>query len=108
MMLHEEYLSCIIGMGLVTYLPRWFPLVVLSGREIPEIFRRWLGFIPVSILSALVAKAIFIDTSTGSFAVFQKNFFAAIPTLAIAFWTRSLGLTVISGMLAYWILGMIM
>jgi branched-subunit amino acid transport protein len=101
----EEYLYCIIGMGLVTYLPRWFPLVVLSGRELPDIFRRWLEFIPVSILSALVAKAVFIDPSTGGFQVFQKNFFAAVPTLAVALKTKSLGLTVIAGMLSYWLLG---
>jgi len=105
---HEQYLYCIIGMGLVTYLPRWFPLFVLSGREIPEIFRRWLEFIPVSILSALVAKAVFIDSITGGFQVFHKNFFAAVPTLAVALGTRSLGLTVIAGMLAYWLLGFIM
>lgn len=104
---HDQYLYCIIGMGLATYLPRWLPLVALSGREIPDIFRRWLELIPVSILSALVAKAVFID-STGSLQVFQKNFFAAVPTLAVALGTRSLGLTVIAGMLAYWLLGYIM
>jgi branched-subunit amino acid transport protein len=108
MMPHEEYLYCILGMGLVTYLPRWFPLVILSGRNIPDVFRRWLEFIPVSILSALVANAVFIDPSTGGFQVFQKSFFAAVPTLAVALKTRSLGLTVIAGMLAYWGLGYIL
>ena len=101
----KEYLLCILGMGLVTYLPRWLPLAVLSGREIPVVFRRWLSFIPVSILSALVAKAVFIDPSTGAFEVFQKSFFAAVPTFAFAFKTKSLGMTVIAGMFTYWILG---
>jgi branched-subunit amino acid transport protein len=105
MMPREEYLFCILGMGLVTYLPRWLPLAVLSGREIPEIFRKWLSFIPVGILSALVAKAVFIDPSTGGFEVFQKSFFAALPTLAFALKTKSLGMTVIVGMFTYWILG---
>jgi len=105
MMPREEYLICILGMGLVTYFPRWLPLAVLSGREIPEILKRWLSFIPVSILSALVANAVFIDASTGVFHVFQKGFFAAVPTLVFALKTRSLGMTVIVGMLLYWILG---
>ena len=104
-MSHEEFLLCILGMGVVTYLPRWLPLAFLSGRDIPEVMEKWLSFIPACILSALVAHAVFVDPFTGSFQVFQKNLFAAIPTLAFAMKTRSLGGTVIVGMLAYWIMG---
>jgi branched-subunit amino acid transport protein len=104
-MSHEEFLLCILGMGVVTYLPRWLPLAFLTDRDIPEIMKKWLSLIPACILSALVAQAVFIDPFTGSFQIFQRSFFAAIPTLAFAMKTRSLGGTVIAGMLAYWILG---
>ena len=104
-MSHEKYLLCIIGMGLVTYLPRWLPLAFLAGRDMPEAMEKWLSLIPACILSALVTQAVFIDPSTGSFHLFQKSFFAAIPTLAFAVITRSLGGTVIVGMLVYWIMG---
>ena len=33
-MIPEHYLLCILGMGLATFLPRWLPLMWLSGREI--------------------------------------------------------------------------
>jgi branched-subunit amino acid transport protein len=104
-MSHEEFLLCILGMGVVTYLPRWLPLAFLTDRDIPEIMKKWLSLIPACILSALVAQAVFIDPFTGSVQIFQRSFFAAIPTLAFAMKTRSLGGTVIAGMLAYWILG---
>jgi branched-subunit amino acid transport protein len=104
-MSHEEFLLCILGMGVVTYLPRWLPLAFLTDRDIPEIMKKWLSLIPACILSALVAQAVFIDPFTGSFQIFQRSFFAAIPTLAFAMKTRSLGGTVIAGMLVYWILG---
>jgi branched chain amino acid efflux pump len=104
-MSHEEFLLCILGMGVVTYLPRWLPLAFLSDRDIPEIMKKWLSLIPACILSALVAQAVFIDPFTGSFQIFQRSFFAAVPTLAFAMETRSLGGTVIAGMLTYWILG---
>jgi branched-subunit amino acid transport protein len=104
-MSHEEFLLCILGMGVVTYLPRWLPLAFLTDRDIPEIMKKWLSLIPACILSALVAQAVFIDPFTGSFQIFQRSFFAAVPTLAFAMKTRSLGGTVIAGMLAYWILG---
>jgi branched-subunit amino acid transport protein len=99
---YDKYLLCILGMGLVTYLPRWLPLALLPQRDIPQTLKEWLGFIPATILSALVAPAIFLD-STGGFHVLQARFLAAIPTLIFALKTRSLGGTVIVGMFIYWL-----
>jgi branched-subunit amino acid transport protein len=97
----EYYLLCIIGMGIVTYIPRWLPLIWLSGRKLPPVFVQWLGFVPASILSALVLPSIFLDPSTGSVALNSPEFLVALPTFAFAWWTRSLGGTVIVGMILY-------
>lgn len=99
---YDEYLLIVLGMGLVTYLPRWLPLALLPQRDIPQSVREWLGLIPATILSALVAPAIFLD-SAGGFQVLQARFLAAIPTLFFALKTRSLGGTVIVGMFIYWL-----
>jgi branched-subunit amino acid transport protein len=101
-MSYDTYLLTVLGMGLVTYLPRWLPLVLLPQRDIAETLKEWLGFIPACILSALVAPAIFLD-STGNLQVLQARFLAAIPTIIFALKTRSLGGTVIVGMLIYWL-----
>jgi branched-subunit amino acid transport protein len=53
-MIHSEYLILVVGMGLVTYIPRWFPIFFLSRRQLPQWFSEWLDLIPVAILSALV------------------------------------------------------
>jgi branched-subunit amino acid transport protein len=99
---YDKYLLAVLGMGLVTYLPRWLPLALLPQRDVPQTLREWLGFIPACILSALVAPAIFLDSS-GGFHVLQSRFLAAIPTLIFAVRTRSLGGTVIIGMFTYWL-----
>jgi branched-subunit amino acid transport protein len=99
---YDKYLLAVLGMGLVTYLPRWLPLALLPQRDIPQTLKEWLGFIPACILSALVAPAIFLDF-TGNFHVLQARFLAAIPTLIFALKTRSLGGTVIVGMVTYWL-----
>jgi branched-subunit amino acid transport protein len=99
---YDKYLLAVLGMGLVTYLPRWLPLVLLPQRDIPQSVKEWLGFIPACILSALVAPALFLN-STGGFQVLQARFLAAIPTLIFALKTRSLGGTVIVGMFIYWL-----
>jgi branched-subunit amino acid transport protein len=44
----------IIGMTIVTYLPRLLPLVLLQGRHIPKRLRRFLMSIPYAALGALI------------------------------------------------------
>jgi branched-subunit amino acid transport protein len=100
---YDSYLICILGMGLVTYIPRWLPLVLLPQRDIPEVAKEWLGFIPACNLSALVAPAIFLD-SAGGVQFMNSKTLAAVPTLIFALKTRSLGGTVLVGMVLYWIL----
>ncbi|WP_192988091.1 AzlD domain-containing protein [Carnobacterium mobile] len=49
----------IIGMAIVTYLPRMLPMLVLSKRTIPEKLAKWMSFIPVSIFAALIFSDVF-------------------------------------------------
>ena len=53
-MIAKEYLAVILGMGLVTFLPRWLPLVYLTKRNLPSWLVEWLDLIPAAILSALL------------------------------------------------------
>lgn len=106
-MANELYVLCVIGMGLATFIPRWLPLMWLSGREIPPLLTRWLRFVPACILSALVAPSILLDT-TGSFSLVRPEFLVALPTLGFAWWSRSLGGTVVTGMLMFYLAEKIM
>ena len=54
----------IIGMAVLTYIPRMFPIVILPGLKLPTYIRSFLSFIPIAVLSALIFPG-FI-TSTGN------------------------------------------
>ena len=101
-MLKTEYLLLIVGMGLVTYIPRYLPLFFLAQRNLPRWFIEWLDMIPVAILSALVFSEIFLSGSPRHLDILQTKSLVAIPTFLIALKTKSLGGTVISGMILYW------
>jgi branched-subunit amino acid transport protein len=103
-----EYLLLFGAMGLVTYVPRWLPLLYLAHRRLPKGLVDWLSFIPVAILSALLAPILFTDTESRSFAPLGPELLVAIPTLLFALQTRSLGGTVILGMLLYWLAGIVL
>ena len=78
-MIQSEYIYLLLCMGLVTYLPRWLPLFFLSDRKLSNWFVEWLDLIP-----------------------------AAIPTFIFASFTKSLGGTVVVGMILYWLAGQFM
>jgi branched-subunit amino acid transport protein len=54
----SAYLPLILGMMLVTYLPRLFPLLTLSQRRLPPWLRRFLASIPYAALGALIIRGI--------------------------------------------------
>lgn len=53
-----EYLPLILGMTLVTYLPRVLPLVTLSSKNLSDKTKAFLQFIPYTSLSILILRGI--------------------------------------------------
>ena len=104
-MVSSDYLFVVVGMGLVTFIPRWMPLFFLSKRDLPEILVEWLDLIPAAILSALLLPALVISGDPRQFNIFQPELLVAIPTLLFALKTKSLGGTVVVGMILYWLTG---
>jgi branched-subunit amino acid transport protein len=99
-----EFLLLIGGMALVTYLPRWAPLLFLSERKLPEWLVEWLDLIPAAILSALVGPALVVAGDPRHLEFLRPEVAAAIPTLWFAHRTRSLAGTVVAGMGLFWLL----
>ncbi len=100
----ETYLWIVAAMGLVTYVPRWLPLVVLNRSPMPEWLVRWLDLIPSAILGALLFPAVFTTGTPRQLILVHPASLAAIPALWTALKTRSLGWTAVIGMAAYWLL----
>lgn len=102
-MLKTEYVLLIVAMGLVTYIPRWFPLFFLSERKLPQWFIEWLDLIPVAILSSLIFSDLFVTGDPRQLQILQLKSMVAIPTFLFALKTKSLGGTVIAGMMLFWL-----
>jgi len=92
-------LFTIIGMGVVTYLPRLLPAWFLRGKKLHPFLEAWLKYVPVAVLSALLLPALLI--SDGKFNLAWNNVFlwAALPAGLVAWKTRSMFATVLVGMI---------
>jgi branched-subunit amino acid transport protein len=53
-----EIVWMIIGMGLVTYIPRMIPFVLFKGKELPPFVQGVLKNVPYATLGALIFPAI--------------------------------------------------
>ena len=98
-MISFEMFLLILGCAIVTWIPRVLPFAFMKKVKLPSVILRWLAYIPICILSALVISNLFIKRN--SYVTLNwPVLVAAIPTLIIAIWTKSLSLTVIVGVAA--------
>ena len=76
----------IIGMAVVTYIPRAIPLTFLEGRELPAPVQNVLRNIPYAVLGALIFPAVLF---------IQENIWFGVIGVAAAFGIAFTGANVI-------------
>ena len=96
MSIHYSTLIIILGCALVTVVPRIVPFLVVRNIALPEPVLKWLSYIPICILTALVVQNFIIQVND-SVKINWPVIIVVIPTLLIALKTKSLSITVISG-----------
>lgn len=70
-------LALVLGMGLTNYTLRTVPLVLLSRIRLPKPVMRWLSFIPISVMGALVAGEVLVPGGTWTPPATNPAFWAA-------------------------------
>lgn len=90
-------LLIILGCALVTFLPRILPFVVVRNLDLPKPLLKWLSYIPVCLLTALVVQGVMDPNTKTTPALDWISLAAIVPTLLVAIRTKSLLATVITG-----------
>jgi branched-subunit amino acid transport protein len=102
-----EILILISGMALVTFLPRFLPMALLTRWAIPDRVKKGLEYFPISILSAIVFPILFFN-GEGRMEIQPYYLLSAIPVFFFAWRVKSLWGSVILGMAIYWGLGFVL
>ena len=109
----QAVLIIMVGMLVVTYLPRLLPVLLFSSRDLPPMIIAWLRFVPVAVLSAMLLPSLVLVDNQLNLRVDNIFMWAAIPTFLVALKTRSLLGAVVVGMgwwrfsVIWWGLGII-
>ena len=96
-MVSKYILMAIVFSGLVTWIPRMMPFILAKYKGLPPIVERFLKFLPVSIIFALILSSV----ATGKIGDFPQikwlDLIAVFPTGFVAFRYRNLVGTVLFG-----------
>lgn len=93
--------AVIIGMAVSNFVLRFAPIAIVSRMKLPAPVMRWLSFVPVSVMGALVAGEVLRPGGAWTSPLTSAGPYAAIITGLVFYWTRSfLGATV-AGMASF-------
>ncbi|MEW5784913.1 MAG: AzlD domain-containing protein [Bacillota bacterium] len=101
----EQLFIPILVMSFVTYLPRVMPVLLLSRRNLPAPLVSWLSYIPVTVLAALLGPVLLTPGGKLELLPAQNQvLWVSVPVFLVAYFTRNLFATVLSGMglIALW------
>lgn len=99
-----DILLLALGAGLVTLIPRILPLIVLSKIKLPAWVLTWLSFIPITVMTALLAESLFMKNHQLSLLGNPLQLIAIIPSILVAIIFRSLLGSVVVGVLCMMLL----
>lgn len=95
----KAILLTIFGMALVTYIPRLLPVWLLTSRALPPLVIAWLRYVPVAVLAAMLLPSLIVREHQVDLGMDNLFFWAAFPTLLVAWRTRSLFGSVVVGII---------
>lgn len=96
----SETTLLILLTSVVTFLPRLLPVWFLSRRRLPKALILFLSYVPVAVLAALLAPALFAPAGGLTLKLVENPvFWVSIPVFLVAAFTRNLFATVLCGML---------
>ena len=103
------HIIVIIFAAFAAFITRYFPILFFSTRKIPEWFNEWMKYVPVRLFTALIVKNVFVTTAGYHFVPFGhvEQILAALVVVVVAYFTRSMAMSVIGGLVAVWLLSMV-
>ena len=90
--------------GLITFGMR-FSLIFLFGRfEVPATMRRALHYVPPAVLSAIIFPELLVRDGLLNISLDNNRLLAGLVAILVAWYSKNTFLTIIAGMLALFLL----
>ncbi|GCF93612.1 branched-chain amino acid ABC transporter [Enterococcus florum] len=107
-MSNHYYLFVLLGCMLVTWIPRVVPFVLARAVALPPTVEKFLSYIPLTILTALLFQSLLIFKAGHFPAIKFPEVLACIPALIVGIRTNDLMKIVITGVIGIALLRLIL
>ena len=97
-------LALIIYCGLITFLTRFSMIALIKKEMFNDRVREVLSYVPSAIFPAIIFPAIFIDNSGSVQIEDNPKILAAIIAMLVGVLSRNIILTILLGLLSYWVI----
>lgn len=91
----------IAGMAIINLALRLTPLALLAERTLPRPVTRWLSFIPIAVMGALVATEVLSPRGQFQPPLTNPGLYAAALTMLVFRFTRSFLGATLAGMVSF-------
>lgn len=93
----------IIGMVIVTFLPRYLPMLIVGRIELTERWFRALRYVPVAVLTAISVPEALLRDNQIRFDVSNAYLYASLAAIVIAWRFNNLLATIGGGLLFFFV-----
>jgi branched-subunit amino acid transport protein len=94
----------LLAAGLLTFLVRLSFIALLGRVEMPRLLARALRFVPAAVLTAIIVPELLVRGGALDVSLGNLRLLAGLVATGVALRSRSVPLTIASGMGALWIL----
>ena len=96
--------TVVVGMAVLNFAVRFVPISIVSRIELPAPIARWLSFVPISVMGALVASEVLRPDQSWGNPLTGPHLYAAIITALVFRFTRSFIGATVAGMASFVVL----
>jgi branched-subunit amino acid transport protein len=91
----------VLGMAITNTVIRLVPIAAISRLELPPVVHRWLSYVPVSVMAAIVATQVLRPGGHWMLTPDNPYLIASVPTAVVFHVTRSFLGAIAAGMLTF-------
>ena len=90
--------------GIITYLTRMGMIILIDKDVFNENFRKILSYVPSVVFPSIIFPGVLLDDYGTLLAITDPKIYGALTAIIVGYFSRNVILTIISGLISYWVL----
>ena len=90
--------------GLITYFTRMSMVTLIDKDIFNENFRKILNYVPSVVFPSIIFPGILLDDYGTLVAITDPKIYGALTAIMVGYFSRNVILTIMSGLISYWVL----